>query len=249
MPSSRVIPTINLPIATTTASAANLPSSASSSHHHVKGRQRSASIVTVEEVGGDSLEEVLDQNAYKNINSEWVNGKGAWVIHPVLIIVGKILVDVIPGMHQDASWTIVNLTYLLISYTMFHWVTGIPFDPDSHSGAYDDLTLWEQIDEGAQYTPSKKWLICMPIALFLISTHYTHYNPWLFAINFTALLVVLFPKLPQLHRQRIRFLYRPGYTSGAATPATGTPTPIPSPKLIPAGTPSSDYMIPQGKLR
>lgn len=39
---------------------------------------------------------------------------GAWVIHPVLVIFGKVLVDVIPGMHQDASWTIVNLTYLLV---------------------------------------------------------------------------------------------------------------------------------------
>jgi hypothetical protein len=48
---------------------------------------------------------------------------------------------------------------------MFHGITGIPFDPDLHGGAYDDLTLWEQIDEGAQYTPAKKWLFTMPIAL------------------------------------------------------------------------------------
>ena len=32
-------------------------------------------------------------------------------------------------------------------------------------GAYDDLTLWEQIDAGAQYTPSKKWLTSVPIFL------------------------------------------------------------------------------------
>ena len=31
---------------------------------------------------------------------------------------------------------------------------------------------------------------------FLLSTHYTHYNPWVFAVNFSALLFVLFPKLP-----------------------------------------------------
>lgn len=48
---------------------------------------------------------------------------------------------------------------------MFHWVTGIPFGDNLHSGAYDELTLWEQIDDGAQYTPAKKWLICVPIAL------------------------------------------------------------------------------------
>jgi hypothetical protein len=34
-----------------------------------------------------------------------------------------------------------------------------------HSGAYDELTLWEQIDEGAQYTPAKKWLVSVPVVL------------------------------------------------------------------------------------
>lgn len=104
---------------------------------------------------------------------------------------------------------------------MFHWATGIPFHNELHSGAYDELTLWEQIDEGAQYTPAKKWLFCMPISLyvsfhisrmyfltnlmkysFLLSTHYTHYNPWLFAINLTALIFVLLPKLPMVRSQK-----------------------------------------------
>ena len=48
---------------------------------------------------------------------------------------------------------------------MFHWVTGIPFHSDLHGGVYDDLTLWEQIDYGAQYTPAKKWLFVVPILL------------------------------------------------------------------------------------
>ena len=52
---------------------------------------------------------------------------------------------------------------------MFHYVTGVPFDPDQNGGAYDDLTLWEQIDGGAQYTPAKKWLFCTPIALYVAS--------------------------------------------------------------------------------
>ncbi|KAM6499147.1 hypothetical protein JOM56_004655 [Amanita muscaria] len=42
----------------------------------------------------------------------------------------------------------------------------------SHVGAYDDLTLWEQIDDGAQHTPATKRLFSVPIVLFLASTHY-----------------------------------------------------------------------------
>ncbi|KAI0080823.1 Orm1 type endoplasmic reticulum protein [Panus rudis PR-1116 ss-1] len=176
------------------------------------GRARSSSLVKVETVGQNSQEEDLDQSVYDNVNAEWVNRKGAWLIHPLLIVAGKIVIDTIPGMRQELSWT-------LLSYLMFHYVTGIPFQSDLHSGAYDDLTLWEQIDQGAHYTPAKKWLFIVPIALFLASTHYTHYNPWLFAINITALVFVLLPKLPQFHRQRVRFLVD-DEPSGATTPIT-----------------------------
>ncbi|KIM25512.1 hypothetical protein M408DRAFT_55402, partial [Serendipita vermifera MAFF 305830] len=160
-------------------------------------RARASSLVTVEQVG-ESHYQVLDQSAYANPNAEWVNHKGAWLMHPILILVGKICLDIFPGMTQQASWTIVNLGYLAISYLMFHWATGIPFGSELHAGAYDDLTFWEQIDGGEQYTPAKKFLICTPIVLFLLSTHYTHYNPWAFAVNFSALLFVLFPKLPMV---------------------------------------------------
>ncbi|TFK66556.1 Orm1 type endoplasmic reticulum protein [Pluteus cervinus] len=191
-------------------------------------RKRSGSLVKVEQVG-DRVEE--DRSAYPNINANWVNAKGAWLIHVVLIMCGKIIIDTIPGITQQLSWTLVNLLYLAISYLMFHWVTGIPFEGGLHGGAYDDLTLWEQIDEGAQYTPSKKWLFCVPIGLFLASTHYTSYNPWLFAVNLSALVFALIPKLPQLHRQRVRFLAEDLSASGTSTPnypPSGTITPVKS---------------------
>lgn len=189
-----------------------------SPQRHSGGRGRSNSLIKVEEVGKGTQEEVLDQSVYANINAEWVNRKGAWVMHPLLIVTGKAMIDSIPGMTQDLSWTLVNLAYLALSYLMFHWVTGIPFQQELHGGAYDDLTLWEQIDDGAQYTPAKKWLMCVPIALFLASTHYTHYNPWPFAVNLTALIFVLLPKLPMFHRQRLRFLSDDA--SGYSTPVT-----------------------------
>ncbi|KAJ8515800.1 hypothetical protein ONZ45_g6831 [Pleurotus djamor] len=184
----------------------------------VRGRARSTSIVKIEPLIDRAVEDVTDRSAYVNINANWVNAKGAWMIHVVLICIGKIVIDTIPGITQEISWTLVNLCYLALSYLMFHWVTGIPFQNDLHGGAYDELTMWEQIDDGAQYTPSKKWLLSVPIVLFLASTHYTNYNPWLFAVNITALVLVLIPKLPQLHRRRIHFL--DDDPSGLATPNT-----------------------------
>ena len=44
----------------------------------LKGRNRSGSIVKVEEVGG-RVEELLDRSAYLNINANWVNAKGVCI--------------------------------------------------------------------------------------------------------------------------------------------------------------------------
>jgi hypothetical protein len=101
---------------------------------------------------------------------------------------------VVPGVSQETSWTLTNLTYMFGSYIMFHYVRGVPFE--FNSGAFDNLNMWEQIDNGAQYTPTKKFLLSVPIVLFLLSTHYTHYDLAYFVINFLAVLGVVIPKLP-----------------------------------------------------
>ena len=82
-------------------------------------------MVTVTEVGGDEPENVVDRVGMgTNENAAWVNAPGtsvlawlttgAWIIHPVMILIVKILVDAIPGMTQDVSWTVVNLGYMAV---------------------------------------------------------------------------------------------------------------------------------------
>ncbi|CAO3590894.1 unnamed protein product [Absidia cylindrospora] len=136
-----------------------------------------------------------------NFNSSWVNYKGAWSTTIFVVIALKTLFTVIPFISPEASWTLTNLSFNLGHYIMFHWVQGIPFE--NNQGAYDGLTLWEQIDGGVQFTATRKFLTAVPIALFLLSTHYTHYDVFLFGINFTALLIVLVAKLPIMHRVRV----------------------------------------------
>lgn len=119
---------------------------------------------------------------------------GAWTIHFVLLVGLKILFDIIPGATQEISWTLTNISYMFGSYLMFHYVRGVPFE--FNAGAYDNLNMWEQIDNGDQYTPAKKFLLSVPILLFLLSTHYTHYDLTYFLINFLALMAVVIPKLP-----------------------------------------------------
>jgi hypothetical protein len=130
--------------------------------------------------------------------------KGAWTIHLVLIAALKILFDIIPGVSQETSWTLTNISYMFGSFLMFHWVRGVPFE--FNAGAYDNLNMWEQIDNGAQYTPAKKFLLSVPIVLFLLSTHYTHYDLTYFTINFLAVLGVVIPKLPYVSSTAARYL-------------------------------------------
>ncbi|ERF71258.1 hypothetical protein EPUS_05310 [Endocarpon pusillum Z07020] len=162
-------------------------------------RRRSSSIIYHEPP--ESLEHISDQSALPNLNSQWVNAKGAWTIHFVLIVALKILFDIIPGFTQEVSWTLTNISYMFGSYLMFHYVRGVPFE--FNAGAYDNLNMWEQIDNGDQYTPAKKFLLSVPIILFLLSTHYTHYDLTYFTINFLALMAVVIPKLPWSHRMRV----------------------------------------------
>jgi len=161
--------------------------------------------------------------ALAELHADYCSRLGAWAIHGVCIILLKLLFNCVPGVNQERSWTLVNITYMCASFLMFHWVRGVPFE--FNAGAYDNLNMWEQIDNGDQYTPAKKFLLVVPILVFLLSTHFTHYDLTYFIINFLAVLLVVIPKLPfvspdktcdsdnimltqhmQSHRMRVAFL-------------------------------------------
>lgn len=198
------------------------PSQAGTSER--KGRRRRSSSLMYTEPA-ESLEHINDQAALPNLNAEWVHAKGssqslrvvvvgsklithgagAWAIHFVIIAGLKIFFDINPlQVSQELSWTLTNITYMAGSYLMFHWVRGVPFE--FNAGAYDNLNMWEQIDDGEQYTPTKKFLLSVPIILFLVSTHYTHYDFTYFTINLLATLAVVIPKLPAVSGLSFYFL-------------------------------------------
>ncbi|KND03857.1 uncharacterized protein SPPG_01311 [Spizellomyces punctatus DAOM BR117] len=144
-----------------------------------------------------------------NPNSTWVNLRGSWLTNILIMVLLRLGMAIVPGISSEASWTLTNLVYNASTFVMFHWVTGIPFDLNQNE--YEGLTLWEQIDNGEQFTPTKKYLTALPIILFLLSTHYTHYDFPTFMINLASLLVVLVAKLPSMHKVRI-FGINKGYT-------------------------------------
>ncbi|KAG0006922.1 hypothetical protein BGZ65_001762 [Modicella reniformis] len=145
--------------------------------------------------------QILDQHAQTNLNSSWVNDKGAWMTNVIIIFFIKFFFGIIPGISQELSWTLTTLTYNVGSYIMFHAVTGVPFE--FSQGAYDGITLWEQIDGGVQFTATRKYLTAVPIALFFLNTHHTNYAPFAFFMTLIVTIINLIAKLPSMHQVRL----------------------------------------------
>ncbi len=140
--------------------------------------------------GGDSSSGEGSEGLGKiqaNPNADWVNFRGTWFTMVVMAVALKVLFSSVPSMSTEMSWTLTNLTYNLVrsasrrvvraqllltgrcggqfSFFFFHWLCGTPFD--LNQGEYRALTLWEQLDEGRQFTPIRKFLTIFPIALYV----------------------------------------------------------------------------------
>jgi len=75
--------------------------------------------------------------------------------------------------------------------------------PCSSQGKYDNLTFWEQLDDGLQYSTTRKFLTAVPVVLFLLASHSTEYARQPLALNLIAVLVMVIAKLPVMDRVRI----------------------------------------------
>ena len=63
--------------------------------------------------------------------------------------------------------------------------------------------MWEQIDNGAPWTPTHKFLLIVPVVLFLVSLHFTHYEAGPLVVNLVTLGILVVPKLPEMHEFRL----------------------------------------------
>jgi hypothetical protein len=60
-----------------------------------------------------------------------------------------------------------------------------------------------QVDGGVYGTPTRKFLTCVPAALFLLATHATDLRRQPLALNLGAVLLLTAAKLPALHKVRL----------------------------------------------
>ncbi len=53
---------------------------------------------------------------------------------------------------------------LQLTYLLLHWEKGSPYET-LDQGEARVLTQWEQFDDGEQYSPTKKFLLVVPIVM------------------------------------------------------------------------------------
>ena len=145
----------------------------------------------------------VDAMSNKNVN--WI-GSRFFVFYAVVMVVYEFLVRVFlvetHVVSQAQGWTLVHATHGIISFIVMHYVTGTPGELQDQ-GEYNSLTWWEQLDDGMDWTMSRKALMTIPIVLFLVTSHLTGYELYHLAINTAVLVLVIVPKLPQFHRVRL----------------------------------------------
>jgi len=140
----------------------------------------------------------------ENRNAAWINGTGAWITYIIAIVLSILLLLVF--FPSFIALTVVNVLHSVITFFAFHWVKGAPFSTEGTyvgESKYSKLTLWEQLDSGVQYTPTRKFLTVVPILLFLLTSHYTAYDLPILFLNSIAFIVIFIAKQPFMIKKRL----------------------------------------------
>ncbi|EDV96624.1 ORM1-like protein [Drosophila grimshawi] len=137
-----------------------------------------------------------------NPNSSWLSARGFWLAYFLGLLFVHLLLLSVPFVTIPVAWTVTNLLHNAVHLYFLHIIKGAPW-LSIENDASRQWTHWEQIDDGVQMTPTRKFLTAVPIVLFLLTCLYTRNSTEHFIANFISLVVVTLPKLPQFHGVRL----------------------------------------------
>jgi len=97
--------------------------------------------------------------------------------------------------------TIINVLHALATFYFMHWAKGTP---DAFDGGRDDkYTFWEMLDDGKQYTPTRKFFTIVPICLFLCASYEHDWKKRYYVANCVALGFCVVPKMAFMNGVRL----------------------------------------------
>lgn len=164
---------------------------------------------TAAEKRSRSDSQLSSMQADVNKNVDWIRSHQFWWCYVLGLVLFRFACWAVmpkwPG--SDVwEWTALAVAHGLVSFLALHWVRGTPFWEDQ--GQYIEATMWEQIDNGVPWTSVRKFLMIVPVGIFLVSAHSIVSDTLAFSLNLGIALVLVLAKLPELHGVRIFGLNR-----------------------------------------
>lgn len=150
---------------------------------------------------GEANEGIIDSGGMENKNTEWLQSPFTWVVYIAFLVSLYIILCMTQLFSFGESAMITTVAHGVITFIFFHWIKGSP--DEFTQGEWNGLTLWEQLDAGLPWTPTKKFLMLMPAALCLATLSTNGYSATSVAINVPVFLILELAKLPSMHRVRI----------------------------------------------
>lgn len=138
-----------------------------------------------------------------NPNESWLESKGTWFTYVLLITLGHLVILSVPFLKTSTAWTLTNMFHNMSMFIFLHYLKGTPFQT-ADQGKSRRLTHWEQLNNGEQFTGTRKFFTLVPIFLFMLTSFYTNYDGIHFVFNALSLLgLSLVPKFPQMYKVRL----------------------------------------------
>jgi len=136
-----------------------------------------------------------------NLNIQWVHFRLSGVAYIAAIVVVWFVCHSSQAFDNEECWTITNVIHGIISFAILHWVKGSP--DEATQGAYDHLTLYEQIEFGQPWTATKKFLMLVPSILTYLACYTAKFKPYPIIVNCGIFLIMIIAKIPEMHSVRI----------------------------------------------
>mmetsp|Transcript_32392 Transcript_32392/g.44493 ORF Transcript_32392/g.44493 Transcript_32392/m.44493 type:complete len:171 (+) Transcript_32392:102-614(+) len=154
---------------------------------------------------GKRLSDSLNDYQIENRNTDYLEDWHIWPLLVAIILGGQFLLSLF--MTSDLAWIVVLFLHNIISFVLLHWIKGVPFgDIHNAQGKFDKLTLWEQIDDGVQYSNTRKFFTVELIILYLYVLHITvehGYGLAVFVLNTATFIPCIIGKMPGMYKVRI----------------------------------------------
>mmetsp|Transcript_21340 Transcript_21340/g.34305 ORF Transcript_21340/g.34305 Transcript_21340/m.34305 type:complete len:195 (+) Transcript_21340:61-645(+) len=141
--------------------------------------------------------------SFPNLAVNFADSKAFWLYYLLIIFLSWFSVFVFsPLFNLWPAMTMVNIGHAAVTFYLMHWRRGTPLETFDQ-GKNDRYTFWEMLDEGAQYTPTRKFFQIVPMVLFLLACYDCEWRKRYYFSNSAALFLSVFPKFEFMMGVRI----------------------------------------------